>query len=238
MTGHPADVRRLPDWLRRQLPPGAVQAARVYGKDLSPLLLDDVWHRFLAALDPLAAAGKLGAIFLQFPPWFRPTRQAAAVLRDLRARLGGYLAAVELRCGEWMAPRIASRTLALLESLDFAYTIVDGPQGMPSSMPPTVAVTSSRLAVIRLHGRRVETWERPNAVVTERYRYLYDRGQLAKTADQVEKVLEWKGADVHVVFNNNHGNYGTTNALELTELLAERVPADQPSSVSPPDAGH
>ncbi|MGE5927051.1 MAG: TIGR03915 family putative DNA repair protein [Gemmatimonadota bacterium] len=224
MTGHPADVRRLPDWLRRQLPGGAVQAGRVYGKDLPPLLLDDVWHRFLAALDPLTTAQKLGAIFLQLPPWFRPTREAAATLRDMRARLGSQLAAVEFRCGEWMAPRIAPRTLALLESLEFAYTVVDGPQGMSSSMPATVAVTSPRLAVIRLHGRRVETWERPNAIVTERYRYLYDRGQLAKTADQVEKLLEWKGPAVHVVFNNNHGNYGTTNALELTELLAERVP--------------
>jgi probable DNA metabolism protein len=225
MTGHPADVRRLPDWLRRQVPTAAVQAGRLYGKDLPPLLLDDIWHRFVAALDPLVAAGKLGAIFLQFPPWFRPTREAAATLRDTRKRLGSHLAAVEFRCGEWMAPRIAPRTLALLESLELAYTVVDAPQGMPSSMPATVAVTSPKLAVIRLHGRRVETWEKPNAVVTERYRYLYDRGQLAKTADQVEKLLEWKGPDVHVVFNNNHGNYGTTNALELTELLAERIPA-------------
>lgn len=234
MTGHPADVRRLPDWLRRQLPSDAVRAGRVYGKDLPPLLLDDVWHRFLAALDPLVSAGKLGAIFLQFPPWFRPTREAAAMLREVRKRLGSYLAAVEFRCGEWMAPRIARRTLALLESLDFAYTVVDGPQGMPSSMPPTIAVTSSRLAVIRLHGRRVETWEKPNAVVTERYRYLYDRGQLAKTADQVEKLLEWKGAEVHVVFNNNHGNYGTTNALELSELLVERVAVRDEGQASGP----
>jgi len=152
------------------------------------------------------------------------------MLRDLRARLGSQLAAVEFRCGEWMAPRIAPRTLRLLESLEFAWTVVDGPQGMPSSMPPTVAVTSPKLAVIRLHGRRTETWETPNAVVTERYRYLYDRGQLARTAEQVEKLLEWKGVDVHVVFNNNHGNYGTTNALELTELLAGRHPV-------PPESG-
>jgi uncharacterized protein YecE (DUF72 family) len=227
MTGHPADVRRLPDWLRREIPASAVQNGRVYGKDLPPLLLDDVWHRFVAALDPLVAARKLGAIFLQFPPWFRPTREAATTLRDLRARLGTGLAAVEFRCAEWMAPRLAARTLALLESLDFAYTVVDGPQGMASSMPATVAVTSPKLAVIRLHGRRVETWERPNAVVTERYRYLYDRGQLARTADQVERLLEWKGPEVHVVFNNNHGNYGTTNALELVELVAERVPSPE-----------
>lgn len=229
MTGHPADVRRLPDWLRRQLRADAAGAGRIYGRDLPPLLLDDIWHRFLAALEPLAAARRLGAIFLQFPPWFRPSREAADMLRDLRARLGSQLAAVEFRCGEWMAPRIGPRTLRLLESLEFAWTVVDGPQGMASSMPPTVAVTSPKLAVIRLHGRRTETWETPNAVVTERYRYLYDRGQIARTAEQVEKLLEWKGVDVHVVFNNNHGNYGTTNALELTELLADRYPVPSES---------
>lgn len=223
MTGHPADVRRLPDWLRRQLPADATRTGRVYGKDVPPLLLDDIWHRFLAALEPLVAVRKLGAIFLQFPPWFRPSREAADTLRDLRRRLGSQLAAVEFRCGEWMASKIAPRTLRLLESLEFAWTVVDGPQGMASSMPPTLAVTSPRLAVIRLHGRRTETWETPNAVVTERYRYLYDRGQLARTVEQVEKLLEWKGVEVHVVFNNNHGNYGTTNALELTELLAEKT---------------
>ena len=124
-----------------------------------------------------------------------------------------------------MTRRLAPRTLGLLEDLERAYTVVDGPQGMASSMPRTAAVTSPKLAVLRLHGRRTETWETTNAVVTERYRYLYDREQLAATAELVDELLEWRGRDVHVVFNNNHSNYGTTNALELAAIVADRPAA-------------
>jgi uncharacterized protein YecE (DUF72 family) len=35
---------------------------------------DQAWQRFSAALKPLRAAGKVGAILLQFPPWFPISR--------------------------------------------------------------------------------------------------------------------------------------------------------------------
>jgi len=99
-----------------------------------------------------------------------------------------------------------------------AHVMVDGPQGMESSVPPTPAVTSPRLAVLRLHGRRVETWETPNVSVAERFRYLYDREELSgwlpgilEAARQVKRL--------HVIQNNCYANYGTTNALELMALL-------------------
>jgi hypothetical protein len=44
--------------------------ARIYLKDLDPAVTGQVWERFSAALDPLRAERKLGAILLQFPPWF------------------------------------------------------------------------------------------------------------------------------------------------------------------------
>ena len=80
------------------------------------------------------------------------------------------------------------------------------------------AVTSRRLAILRLHGRRAETWERPGATVAERYRYLYTPEELEEWVPKVLKVAQQTEA-VHVLFNNCHGNYGTTNALELTVLL-------------------
>ena len=42
----------------------------MYPKDLDPKVVDQVWERFLSALDPLTEAGKLGAMLFQFPPWF------------------------------------------------------------------------------------------------------------------------------------------------------------------------
>ena len=221
MTGHGADVRQLPDWLRRVLPASANgPRQRVYARDLPADVLDEVWRRFLGALEPLRDAGKLGAVLLQFPRWFQPSRESAQELRRARERLGDVIGAVEFRHRTWMEGRIAPRTLALLRDLELAYVIVDAPPGTESSMPPTVAVTSPRLAVVRLHGRRTATWEARNDPATERYRYLYDSSELAEWAARFPDVAQLTQG-VHVVYNNCHANYGTTNADEITQMLIE-----------------
>ena len=220
MTGHAADVKRMPDWLRRQLPRSLAGAPRVYAKDLPAPLVDAVWTQFLQALEPLRAAGKLGAVLLQFPRWFEPTRESAAYLAEARERLGDVAGAVELRNAAWMEGRLEARTVALLERLGLAYVMVDAPPGMRSSMPPAVHVTAP-LAVVRLHGRRTATWE-SGAGVAERYRYLYDRAELQEWVGRVEDAagqVGGVGQGVHVVFNNCHANYGTTNATEIAALL-------------------
>jgi probable DNA metabolism protein len=223
MTGHAAEVRRLPDWLRRELPREALAAGRVYGRDLPATLLEEVWRRFLSALDPLRAAGKLGAVLLQYPRWFQPGPATAAALADVRGRLGDVPGAIELRHHTWMAGRVRDRTLGLLADLDLTYVVVDGPQGLASSMPPIAAVTSSRLAVVRLHGRRVETWERRNHAATERYRYLYDDAEIAEHLRKILELSEQKASALHIIYNNCHGNYAVTNAAELTYLLLSRT---------------
>jgi probable DNA metabolism protein len=219
MTGHGADVRRLPDWLRRALPSACVAGGRLYGRDLPRELLDEVWRRFLAALDPLRAAGKLGGILLQYPRWFVPSKPAAESLAAARERLGGDIGAVEFRHRDWMTGRVAPRTLSLLEELELAHVVVDGPQGMESSVPPVVATTHRRLAVFRLHGRRQSTWEARNDPATERYRYLYDEDELAEHLRRLVELSEQKSAALHVIFNNCHGNYAVTNATELRVLM-------------------
>jgi probable DNA metabolism protein len=221
MTGHGADVRQLPDWLRRVLPAGAIgPRQRVYARDIPGDVLDEVWRRFLGALQPLRDAGKLGGVLLQFPRWFQPSRESAQALRRVRERLGDVIGAVEFRHRTWMEGCIAPRTLALLRDLELAYVIVDAPPGMESSMPPTVAITSPRLAVVRLHGRRTATWEARNDPATERYRYLYDSSELAEWAARFPDIAQHTQG-VHVVYNNCHANYGTTNADEITQMLIE-----------------
>ncbi len=218
MTGHGTEVSRLPPWIAKALPQRLRSASRVFPGVLPPEIIDELWRVFLDALEPLRSANKLGAVLLQFPPWFKPSRESAEAIRDARRRLGTTLGAVEFRQRGWMTGRVADRTFALLEELGLAYVIVDAPQGMDSSVPPTVGITSPELAVVRLHGRRAETWERRNDVVSERYRYLYDERQLGTwTLPIVDIAKQHQG--VHVLFNNNHANYATTNALEMGELL-------------------
>ncbi|HJY72828.1 MAG TPA: DUF72 domain-containing protein, partial [Streptosporangiaceae bacterium] len=76
-TQHPTPVKALPVDLREAAAgPDSAAAGkeRVYLKDVDPGVVDQAWERFLAALEPLRGAGKLGAILLQFPPWFPISR--------------------------------------------------------------------------------------------------------------------------------------------------------------------
>ena len=228
MTGQPGEVSRLPKELRDALPAELRERTRIYGKDLPPELYDAVWHWFVDALEPLHAAGKLGAVLLQYPRWFMPSRENAAALLDAQRRLGEYTAAVEFRNHRWLTGRTGERTLGFLEEHALPFVMVDGPQGLESSIPPVAAATSTQLAVLRLHGRRTATWEQPNATVAERFRYLYDRDELMEWAPRIAEVAG-QVKRTHVIHNNCYANYGTTNAVEFTQLLLDVTAGPDPA---------
>lgn len=220
MTGQPSEVNRLPKALRTALPKALADKQRIYGKDLPPELYDAVWDWFTDALEPLHAAGKLGAVLLQYPRWFQPTRANVAELLEAKRRLGPYAGAIEFRNRRWLDERRAQRMLEWLAEHDLPLVVVDAPQGMESGMPRLAAAPSPRLAVVRMHGRRADTWERPNVSVAERYRYLYDEAELESWVPDI-LALAREARRVHVIQNNCYANYGTTNALELTRLLLD-----------------
>jgi len=220
MTGHPTEVARLPKALREALPAALRDTRRVYAKDLPPEMLDEVWRLFREAMQPLVDAGRMGAVLLQYPRWFVPNARSRAELTEARARLGDLHGAVEFRNRRWLSPGVADRVFGFLADEGLTYVIVDGPQGLESSVPPTAMVTSSELAVIRMHGRRADQWERRGASVADKYRYLYDAEQLAAWAPRVAAVAA-QTRQTRLVFNNCYGNYGTTNALEMTAMLVE-----------------
>ena len=61
LTGHPTKPSALPKDLR----PERV-TKNLYPKDVPDQVYEQIWSRFLSALDPLVEAGKLGVIQLQF----------------------------------------------------------------------------------------------------------------------------------------------------------------------------
>jgi uncharacterized protein YecE (DUF72 family) len=218
MTGQPSEVSRLPADLKKALPKAVAEKARVYAKDLEPELRKEIWQRFREAVEPLHAAGKLGTVMLQYPRWFTPGERSRAELAEAAERLDGLPCAVEFRSAAWFEGTSAASTLRLLEDNGLSFVMVDEPQGMKSSVPPIVAATSKRLAVIRLHGRNAEAWEKTGIPVVERFRYLYSEAELAEWAPRILAVAE-KADHVHVLMNNCYGNYGTTNAAELAALV-------------------
>ena len=77
--------------------------------------VDDAWEHFRQALMPLHSAGKLGAVFFQFPDWFTNRRDNREYLDTLPHRLPDYQIAVEFRHVSWLDGDSADKTLKQLE---------------------------------------------------------------------------------------------------------------------------
>jgi uncharacterized protein YecE (DUF72 family) len=218
-TGHPTPLRALPKAVRDQLPRSLQQKSSVYEDDLPPDVVDDIWDRYRQALGPVHGAGKMGAVFLQFPKWFFFSTKNLAKIERAQERLPEYAMAVEFRQPSWMSERNAEQTLEFLRNRDIAYTSVDEPQGTAASIPPVAAATSN-LAVVRFHGRRQETWDKKGVGVEERFRYLYTEDELKEWVPKIRR-LEEETREVHVLMNNCYADFGVRNAEQLGLLLQQ-----------------
>ena len=219
MTGQPTEVARLPKAIKDELSSELQAKKRIYRKDLPAELLDAVYQQFHEALEPLIEAGKLGAVFVQFPKWVFPSHEARELILETRQRLDLPIA-VEFRHGSWFNEKNAERTIKFLQDNKIPYVAVDEPQGFKSSVPPVVFSTNDDLTVFRFHGRNMENWEKKDIPASERFRYLYDEDELADWTPKIAAVAK-STKQTHVIYNNCYSNYGTTNAREAARLLAE-----------------
>ena len=217
-TQHPTRVAALPKDLR----PAAEKTGkdRVYLKDMDPAVVDEAWQRFLSALEPLHQAGKLGAILLQFPPWFPISRARKEYILACAQRAAPRRVCVEFRNHTWMTPDNQRETLDFLAEHQLPYVCVNMPQGHRDSIPPVLAATSD-LAVVRLHGHS-EKWDSKD--IHERFGYRYTDGELNQWAPRIA-ALARDAEDTHVLFNNCYRDYAQANARQLADLLKATPPA-------------
>jgi uncharacterized protein YecE (DUF72 family) len=212
-TQHPTPIRMLPADLREAA--GKAGKERVYLKDVDPKLADQAWDRFIAALEPLRAAGKLGAILLQFPPWFPISKSNKEYIVACAERVAPRRVCVEFRNHTWMTDENQKETLDFLKAHNLPYVCVDEPQGYPNSVPPVLAATSD-LAVIRLHGHS-EHWEAKT--VQERFDYNYSDTELKDWAKKTRKLAA-DADETHVIFNNCYRDYAHRNGQRLEGLTS------------------
>jgi uncharacterized protein YecE (DUF72 family) len=218
LTQHPTMAKTIPTDLRESILPEHRDKQRLYPNHLAAEAVEEVWRRFAEALLPLDSAGKLGAVLLQFPEWFVPSRANRDYLLGAKQRLAGYRACVEFRNRSWLATdRDRDRTLGLLREHELALVCVDMPQGFRSSLPPVAEVTDPALSVIRFHGRDPKAWEKKT--VSERFRYRYGEDELREWVPRVEHLAESAG-QVHALLNNCYSDYAVVNARQLMDLLS------------------
>ncbi|GAB2954324.1 DUF72 domain-containing protein [Micromonospora polyrhachis] len=216
LTGHPTRVAAL----YRDLRP-TTDKRNVYPKDLTPQAYEEVWTRFLSALDPLVTTGKLGAVLFQFPPWFTLRRDNKQYLLEVQQRCRPLRVAIEFRHASWFADDNGTETLDFLRQHDLPYVCVDMPQGHRSSVPPVLAATAD-LAVVRFHGHS-DRWTSRD--IQEKFGYRYSDRELAQWAPRLRELANESG-QTQVLFNNCAGDNAQRNAATLTGLLAD--PAGNP----------
>jgi uncharacterized protein YecE (DUF72 family) len=217
-TLHQTPLDALPAEVRERL--GKIDKKNVYYDDLPSEARDDLWERFRSALGPLRDEGKLGAVVFQFPPWVMSRRSNLEHVLECARRLPGDAIAVEFRNKTWFDPDHAERTLAFEREHGLANVIVDEPQGFTSSIPAVWEVTTPSLAVVRLHGRNRDTWEKKGlATAAERFDYRYSSGEMKTLAGPIAE-LGGRARTVHVLFNNCYRDHAQANAAELAEMLS------------------
>ena len=175
---------------------------------------------YRAGIDPLAEAGRLGGVLLQFPWSFKNTPENREWLGRLAREFSDYPCFVEVRHGSWGEPE----SHEFFRSLGLGLCNIDQPI-FGKSIEPS-AVLTSREGYVRLHGRNYEAWfaqPRPGETDQQRrnarYDYLYSDSELDEWVGRIHELF--RQADTVYVFTNNHyRGQAPANALQLQAKLS------------------
>jgi uncharacterized protein YecE (DUF72 family) len=216
-TGHATETKVMHKDIAQALGVGK----RLYYRAVPPDVRAELWRRFVEALAPLKHAGKLGMVHFQFPPWLVCNHEGHAHVRHCVEHLPGHVCSIEFRHRSWWtdAARTAS-TLAFLRELAAVHTIVDGPQGAENSVPAVWETTHPELALVRLHGRNTETYNKPAASAAERFDYDYPDQEMKELVAEAMRLMYKARNTAHIIFNNCDEDKGQRNGLTFLKMLA------------------
>ena len=186
-----------------------------------PALIDE----YRRGIEPLAVAGKIGALLAQFPASFRQTDESQAYLDALLARFHDYPVAVELRHRSWSDD--FDKTLSLLNSRKAALTQIDEPK-FSLSIRQNQLPNITGFYYMRLHGRNAAKWWTHDKA-EDRYNYLYSANELkgfANTADAARRLVKKS----YLYFNNHFASKAVVNAVMIKAQLGESILGTYPAA--------
>jgi uncharacterized protein YecE (DUF72 family) len=184
--------------------------------------LDD----YRAGIDPLANAGRIGALLAQFPASFKDTPSSRDYLAQLLRAFADYRVAVELRHKSWSDA--FGDTIALLNGFGAALVQIDEPK-FKLSIRQNWLPNITGFYYVRLHGRNAKQWWH-HEHRDDRYNYLY-------TADELKEFAETASAAKELVkksylYTNNHfAAKSVVNAVMLKAQLGERIDGEYPAAL-------
>ena len=173
---------------------------------------------YRGGIEPLASAGKIGALLAQFPASFKQTAESLAYLDALLHGFHDYPMAVELRHKSWSDG--FGETLAVLNSHGAALTQIDEPK-FRLSIRQNQLPNISGFYYMRLHGRNAAQWWKHDKS-EDRYNYLYSAGELStfkETAEGARRLVK----KAYLYFNNHFAAKSVVNAVMIKNQLGEPI---------------
>ncbi len=183
-------------------------------------------------LDNLASEGKLGGLLMQFPYSFALDKVNAYHVKNLIDTFAEYEKFIEVRHKSWFIDRFFN----FVEQNNSSLCTIDQPVlGQAIDFEPTKV---GKNLYLRFHGRNEEAWsksiksfgkkqtyEQQNA----RYDYLYSPGELIEIDQKLKEVIDTVNKVIIIMNNHPHGN-AVANALELMNLLSEKMKVNVPEN--------
>lgn len=201
------------------------ERSRRVAVDSGPVMQADI-DAFKGGIDPLAAAGKLGPLLVQFPFSFQRKDEAVDYLHWLLRAFSEYPLAIELRHRSWSDA--GAETCALLSQHRASWVQIDEPK-FESSIRQSLSAGDSSIYYLRLHGRNAKEWW-DHAESEDRYNYFYSAEELAPIADQARQARELK-KKIYLFMNNHFSAQSIANATTLKKMLDEPVTARMPAEL-------
>jgi uncharacterized protein YecE (DUF72 family) len=221
MTRHPVKLEQLPPDLRDGMPVDGRGRVDRPPRELRAAVFGD----FLRALDPLRAAGKLGGILFQLPPYVVWKPSSLDYLEWANDRLGDDVMLAEFRHRSWYAEDVRAEVLRWLEERGIAYVTVDAPKVDAKNVPETVVAATAPLAYVRYHGRNAATWNKRGGGAAERFDHAYSEDELAEWVEPLRELAA-ASEEAYAFFNNNNQTNGVAQAPAGAELLRKLLEAN------------
>ena len=204
--------------------PGVSDVGIASWRDVSVEPPDVLFEDLRASLEPLCCAERLGAVILQFPPWFEAGSAGREYLARVQSQLPDLPLAAEFRHPTWAVPVNRESTMETLIELEIGVVIADLPMGTDEWMPPFDSATVDSLAIFRFHGQNVDAWTRTRVSPVEPVPYAYSATELAPWVERV-RTLGREVDELHVLI----GTAPTDTALAAARILAEATDAAEES---------
>jgi uncharacterized protein YecE (DUF72 family) len=181
---------------------------------------------FRSGIDPLASAGKVGALLAQFPPSFKDSPATRDYLAQLLRAFADYPVAVELRHRSWSDS--IGETLSLLNAFGAAWVQIDEPK-FRFSIRQNYLPNVTSFYYMRLHGRNAAQWWRHDKS-EDRYNYLYTANELQDFSETARAAKELVKKS-YLYTNNHFSSKSVVNAVMLKAQLGQPIEGEYPDSL-------